>query len=105
MREKPYADIYPRITTKSNTYTIHMKVQSLRQVVHNTDSQYATWDDSKDQIVGEYRGSASIERYIDPADYHFNPNLATTFINPDSSDAIESLYRFRTINTKLFAPY
>ncbi len=30
LRERPYANIYPRLTTKSNTYTVHYKVQALK---------------------------------------------------------------------------
>ena len=116
LREKPYADIYPRLTTKSNTFTIHMKVQALRQQPHPSvssgSSPYATWDESKDAVLGEYRGSATIERYIDPADRRFNPTDSLTeqnsdFVNPDntsSSNSLERLYRFRTVNTKKFSP-
>jgi uncharacterized protein (TIGR02600 family) len=113
LREKPYADIYPRLTTKSNTYTIHMKVQALRQQPHPANSTlYQIWDESKDAVLGEYRGSATIERYIDPADRHFNPSDSLTqtnndFVNPDNtlpSNSLESLYRFRTTNTKKFSP-
>ena len=117
LREKPYADIFPRLTTKSNTYTIHMKVQSLRQ--YGNSSDFTTWDDAKDAVLGEYRGSSSIERYIDPSDRRFNPNDALTqanqdLVNPDivtfaspalaAKGSLESMYRFRTVNTKLFAP-
>jgi len=106
VREKPYADIYPRLTTKSNTYTIHMKVQALRQQPHPSGSTaYLIWDESKDAVLGEYRGSATIERYLDPADPHFTG--VSTFVNPDSTspaNSLESLYRFRTVNTKKFSP-
>jgi hypothetical protein len=114
LREKPYVDIYPRLTTKSNTYTIHMKVQALKQQPHpGNTSLYLTWDESKDAVLGEYRGSATIERYIDPADRHFNPSDSLTqkngdFVNPDNltsaGNSLESLYRFRTMNTKKFSP-
>jgi uncharacterized protein (TIGR02600 family) len=30
-REIPYGHIYPRLTTKSNTFTVHMRVQALRK--------------------------------------------------------------------------
>ncbi len=62
--------------------------------------------------LDEYRGSATIERYIDPADRHFNPADSLTqsngdFVNPDNTlpgNSLESLYRFRTTNTKKFSP-
>ena len=112
VREKPYADLFPRLTTKSNTYTIHMKVQSLRQNLHGTDQQYLTWDESTDFVLGEYRGSSSVERYIDPSDRHFNPldpltqskGDAALPDDPSGKTSLEAYYRFRTVNTKLFAP-
>ena len=113
LREKPYADIYPRLTTKSNTYTIHMRVQSLRQLPRVAGStSVQIWDESKDAVLGEYRGSATIERYIDPSDPAFT-GTGTTFVNPDltsstntvnPTNSLEYLYRFRTVNTKKFSP-
>ena len=94
-REKPYVDLYPRITTKSNTYTVHMKVQTLRQLPHPTDAGYLTWTEGKDNVLAEYRGSTTIERYIDPADSRFLPATPNS-INPDTK-SVEPLYRFRTV--------
>ena len=104
-REKPYADLYNRITTKSNTYTVHMKVQTLRQIPRGTSGAYNVWNEGKDTVLGEYRGSATIERYLDPAD----PRIGTGTYNgapqtsPDSQ-SLEPLYRFRTVLTKKFSP-
>jgi len=66
-----------------------------------------TWDESKGTITGDYRGSATIERYLDPADRRFNPKdnsdaLADKF-NPDT-DSLEAAYRYRVLTTKQFAP-
>src|SRR5207249_786519 len=33
LREKPYVDLYPRLTTKSNVFTIHIRAQSLKKSV------------------------------------------------------------------------
>ena len=102
------------MTTKSNTFTVHLKVQTLQKRV--SDSNQDTWDENKDQITGEYRGSALIERYIDPADRRFNPNDSTTKaqgdqINPDhfgitgtatDHDILETAYKFRVLSTKQF---
>jgi hypothetical protein len=111
-REKPYADLYPRVTTKSNTYTVHMKVQTLRQIpraqsVSSTDTTWAQWNEGKDQVLGEYRGSSTIERYVDPADPRIalpggTVNGAPT-IDPDIQ-SVEPLYRFRTAITKKVSP-
>lgn len=105
-REKPYVDLYPRITTKSNTYTVHVKVQTLRQLPHVKATDYATWNEGKDAVIGEYRGSYTIERYVQPDDPRIgtgtNPD-GTAQTNPDSQ-SVEPLYRFRTVITKKFSP-
>jgi uncharacterized protein (TIGR02600 family) len=63
LREKIYATIYPKLTTKSNTYTVHFRAQPLKKL-KTTDP--AVWEEGKDAVVGEYRGSTKIERYINP---------------------------------------
>jgi uncharacterized protein (TIGR02600 family) len=108
VREKPYVDLYNRVTTKSNTYTVHLKVQTLRQVPAN-NRDYSKWYEGKDAVLGEYRGSSTIERYIDPADRRFDSTNSITaakgdLVNPDSQ-SVEPLYRFRTVITKKFSPY
>lgn len=98
VREKPYVDLYPRICTKSNTYTVHMKVQTLRQ----TPGHPTQWIEGKDSVLGEYRGSATIERYLESADPRFNPRNAGS-INPDTK-SLEPIYRFRTVYSRKFTP-
>ena len=100
MRERPYATLYPRLTTKSNTYTVYFKVQMLKKVPTSAVDQ---WVEGRDQVVSEFRGSSAIERYIDPSD----PNLnSIDFADPSSSagKSLDDFYRFRVINTKRFAP-
>ena len=94
-RERPYATIYPRLTTKSNTYTVHYKVQTLKKVPGTSKTQ---WVEGKDQMVSEYRGSSLIERYIDPND----PNLPDFATNTTAS--LDDYYKFRTVSTKKFSP-
>ncbi len=103
-REKPYVDLYPRVTTKSNTYTVHMRVQTLRQIDRGLNGSYATWNEGKDSVLGEYRGASTIERYVDPADPRFSPSSTSgTPINPDTQ-SVEPLYHFRTVINKKFSP-
>lgn len=110
VREKPYADLYPRITTKSNTYCVHIRAQSLRQSAaadpKDAEAHYRTWDEKRDRVVGEYRGSSIIERYIDPQDERFDQTSSSkgvVGINPDVQ-SIDAAYRFRVLNTKRFDP-
>ena len=101
-REKPYSDLYPRVTTKSNTYTVHVRVQTLRQTAGPT-GDLTKWHEGKDEVVGEYRGAITIERYIDPDD-----PLLTSYVGLNGAafgtKSLEPLYRFRIVNTKKFAP-
>jgi hypothetical protein len=105
MREKPYSDLYPRLTTKSNTYTVHVRAQSLRQTPQSAEQ--GVWDEKKDRVIGEYRGSSTIERFIDPEDARFDPSNGSVKekdkINVDK-ESLEPAYRFRVISTKRFVP-
>jgi uncharacterized protein (TIGR02600 family) len=109
VREKPYGDLYPRLTTKSNTYCVHIRAQALRQSAAadkaSAAEHYRTWDEKRDRVIGEYRGSTIIERYIDPDDSRFDPATAGrgNYIDVDKV-SLEEAYRFRVVNTKRFAP-
>ena len=96
LRELPYNDIYPRLTTKSNTYTVHYRVQMLKKL---PGGDQTTWDESKDKVASELRGSTLIERFLDPnATY---PDYATAF---STSASLETLYRFRVLQRSQFTP-
>lgn len=113
-REQPYAHILPRATTKSNTFTVHYRVQTLQKAKGTPANE---WVDNRDMVVAESRGSTTIERYIDP-----NPPIAVgqkalpdfaatdsvTDTNgddvPDSREVIEDYYRFRVLYSKRFDP-
>jgi hypothetical protein len=95
-KEATYNDIYPRLTTKSNTYTVHYRVQMLKKLPGGTQT---TWDESKDKVASELRGSTLIERFLDPnATY---PDYATAF---STSASLETLYRFRVLQRSQFTP-
>lgn len=102
LREKPYVDIYPRLTTKSNTFTVHVRVQSLKKLTTTPANQ---WVGGKDQVVGEYRGSSIVERYIDVNDPAL-PDFASLFASDPSSAAlnIDKYYRMRVVSTRKFSP-
>ncbi|RYD73062.1 MAG: Verru_Chthon cassette protein A [Verrucomicrobiaceae bacterium] len=99
VREGAYGHIYPRVTTKSNTYTVHMRVQSLRKA-RNSDAD--KWVEGRDQVLSEYRGSTSLERYIDAADPEL-PDFASSSLQAER-DNLDRHYRFRIIATKAFNP-
>ncbi len=103
VRERPYANLYPLLTTKSNTYTVHYRVQTLKQV---SGSDYQTWKEGKDVVLGQMRGSQTIERYIDPNDTipdYADPSVVSSGRFPPAQP-LGDFYKFRTISSRQFAP-
>ena len=93
-----YACIYPRLTTKSNVFTVYMTVQVLRKA---RTTEAGTWKEGEDRVLAEYRGSATIERYIDPTRDDLPDFLhQRTFVDR----RLDEFYEFRIVNTKQFAP-
>jgi uncharacterized protein (TIGR02600 family) len=101
-RQQPYAHLYSLLTTKSNTFKVHMRVQVLAK--NNSSIAGASVFDTADgdAVVGEYRGSATIERYVDPNDTNL-PDFATSFTTA-GSNTLDQYYHFRIVNTKAFTP-
>lgn len=100
IRERIYTTLYPRLTTKSNTYTVHFRAQSLRKIPTTGE---AVWEEGKDQVVGEYRGSTSIERFIDAS----NPDIPDYAGDPSQAlnkPTLDSFYKWRVIGHRQFAP-
>ena len=100
--EKPYAYIYPRLTTRSNSYLVHVRVQTLAQNARNTSYLLKA---NQAQPSGEFRGSFLIERYLDAN----SASLVDASGNPASMPATGETtglalgpYRFRTVSSKQF---
>jgi uncharacterized protein (TIGR02600 family) len=96
-RERPYSNIYPRVTTKSNTFRIHIRAQVIKKA---RESDPTTFDPELDTVAGEWRGAKLIERYIDPNNEDI-PDYATL---PDAvgNQTLDSYYRFRILHSKRF---
>ena len=87
-RERPYATLYPLLTTKSNVFTTHLRAQAIKRRA-----------DGSIDVQGEYRGSVTFERFLDP-----NAEIFTTgAIDPDKI-SLEPYFRFRTLVAKQFDP-
>ena|GEM_PF-584686 len=98
-RERPYAHIYPRLTTKSNTYRVHIRAQAIRKKPFTDPSVF---DPEEDFSVGEYRGSALIERYIDPNDKNVPDYTNPRTLSSLSDESMDRFYKFRVVHTKRF---
>ena len=98
LREQPYSAIYSRITTQSNTYTVHVRAQAVKKAPGTPADAF---DPASDQVSGEWRGSFQIERYIDPND----PALAAVdFASATPLKSLGPFYRFRVLSSSQFAP-
>jgi uncharacterized protein (TIGR02600 family) len=103
-REAPYSTLLPRLTAKSNTFTVHVTAQALQ-----TNENNGGWREGRGKIASEWRGSFAIERYIDPNDSRFDPAspdyagaAATNFLSGQIS--VEPFYKFRVLDQKRFDP-
>ena len=95
VRERPYAGIYPRVTTKSNVFTVYYTVQALK----NRSPDPSIWKEDSGVVIGEYRGSTTLERFIDPNNTNI-PDYATETNAP----ALDTFYKWRIISNNQFAP-
>lgn len=106
LRETPYGHIYPRLTTKSNSYTVHVRVQTLAKSLNTPPAAFVDPKRSgaTDSVTGEYRGSFEIERYLDPNALEASGlDLAT--VSPESpTTPLGQFYKYRTISAKEFRP-
>ncbi|MEO0447102.1 MAG: Verru_Chthon cassette protein A, partial [Verrucomicrobiota bacterium] len=119
-KERPYSNLVARLTTKSNTFQVHYRAQIVRQAPFSpvnpgnrrSDDEWAIFDSDVDGVVGEYRGSTTIERYLDPNDTSIpdyaeltsEPSGKASSISPLNLVALDQFYRFRVLSEKRFAP-
>ena len=106
-KERPYARIYPKLTTKSNVFTVHYTVQTLKQVTPR--SSWTTWDDGRDKVLSTYRGSTMIERFVNPTDptiplYIDSNGSGGSPISLPLTSANALPYKFRIISQRQFCP-
>ncbi len=96
-RETPYANLYGCLTTKSNTYTVHFRVQALQKIPSTPANQ---WVDGSDVVNSDYRGSTLIERYVDSSSSTL-PDFTKPF---NAANTLGPSYKFRVLSTRKFAP-
>jgi hypothetical protein len=97
-RERPYNGLYSRLTTKSNTYTVHVRAQTL---AGSSSAPVNTWVENPQQITSEYRGSVTINRYLDPQDPNIPDFAASSALLKNSLD---NYYKYRVVETRRFLP-
>jgi len=97
-KERSYTNLYPRLTTKSNVFQTHMIVETVRKARSVAHDRF---DPNRDTISGRWRGSAIIERDIDPN----NRNIPDYFGDASfSQPSLEEFYQYRVLRVKQFNP-
>jgi hypothetical protein len=99
VRERPYAHIYSRLTTKSNTYSVYYTVQALN---NKAATDQTIWNNNTGVVAGEYRGSTVLERYINPNDSNLNGVDFTA--SSSSTLTLDSYYKWRVVRSDQFSP-
>jgi uncharacterized protein (TIGR02600 family) len=97
VRETPYSHLYPRLTTRSNTYRLHYRVQVLQKA---RGTSPASWVEGTDRVAAEERGDLLIERFVDPSQPDF-PDFATAALG---SITLDDFAQYRIIDRRRFAP-
>ncbi|MES2706259.1 MAG: Verru_Chthon cassette protein A [Verrucomicrobiota bacterium] len=100
-RERPYANLYPRVTVRSNVFKLHMVAQTL-QKARSTDPK--NFDSVVDAVTAEWRGSCLIERSADARDTKLN-SIDYTLLNAQTIDPvkvprIDKFYTYRVTEVK-----
>lgn len=105
VRERPYANLYQKLTTRSNVFRIHYRAQSLKKARSLAPTEVRTIDStgtgSTDTVLAEYRASALIERYLNMSTTMPDYGASTT---PMTLGPMDQFYRYRVLETKQFAP-
>jgi uncharacterized protein (TIGR02600 family) len=100
LREKPYANLYPRLTTRSNSYRVHVIAQALRKVKGTDPTKF---DPARDQVSAEYRGSYLVERSIDPTDPDIEDYAELVGGGKQVENSLDRYYTYRISQVKQFA--
>ncbi len=108
MRERPYANIYPRLTTRSNVYRVHMIAQTLQKSSTSEAESFSTeFKDGVDPdiVTATWRGSALIERVINQNDKALTTGSLDYALNfdptkPNAVPKLDNFYNYRVTEVK-----
>jgi len=105
-REMPYNHLYPRVTTRSNTFKVHFWVQTL-----NPASIQNAPGSPKPVVTGEYRGSMVVERYLDPNIPAYGNAIPASGTNTSVASNVDNyypfmntMYKYRRVDLRQFSP-
>ncbi|MFY8269642.1 MAG: hypothetical protein ACOVLK_09605, partial [Terrimicrobiaceae bacterium] len=68
------------------------------------NSEAAIWTEAQDKVITTYRGSTTIERYVNPRDPDLPDYASMTSLPPTGADALPNFYKFRILGERQFNP-
>ncbi|NCF94282.1 MAG: Verru_Chthon cassette protein A [Verrucomicrobiaceae bacterium] len=89
-KERPYAHLHPRLTTRSNSFRIHFMAQSIKKARTTPPNRFIS---GKDQVLGETTGNRRVERVID----HTHPNLPN-YLQDSDAPSLSRFVRYQLSN-------
>lgn len=101
LRERPYANLYPRVTVRSNVFKLHMVAQTLQKAKSQDPKKF---DSVQDTVTAEWRGSCMIERSIDPRDSKLTnldyTKLDSKNVSQTTTPKLDRFYTYRVTEVK-----
>ena len=68
------------------------------------NSDAAIWAEAQDKVISTYRGSTTIERYVNPRDPDLPDYASMISLPPTGADALPNFYKFRILGERQFNP-
>lgn len=97
MKERPYAHLYSRLTTRSNAFRVHFVAQALKKARSTPPDVFNA---TKDSVVATTRGNALLRRQLNVND----PDLPDYQKKPEPTDPplkpLDDFYRWRCESMK-----
>lgn len=117
-RERPYANLYPRVTVRSNVFRLHLITQALQTPRSSVAGVSSTAKSASVRapsgvvgdfmVTGEWCGSCLIERTYDPLDVAFRSidytNLKAAAPDAANTPRLEKFHSFVVRDVKLLEP-
>lgn len=102
-KERLYANLYQKVTTKSNAFRVYFRAQSISKARSLQPNEV---DTTRDTVTAEYQGSALIQRYLDMSKFTDYPDYASVLSSSSlfAMRSLEHYYRYRVLEMKQFAP-
>lgn len=88
-KERPYAYLYSRLTTQSNTFRLHYVVETIKKA---RSTQAAMFDPAKDQITAREQGSALLRRRLD-----FQSDKLPDYLTESTPEPLTKYYQWEII--------